>query len=410
MSRRHGPAGAERLAVLWFRTAVAISALLVLAIPFHWLFPEFLPHVLRAVQLTRENNVGAWWSGILLFMLGMHAYDAGVAERERAPSVARAWVILAAILVFLSADEIGSMHERLGAVGDLLGLGSWALVLPLGAVLGVGMLYALWTLWQDGASRRHVVPLFVGFAVLGSVAGQEVIEHAVDWSGDTVWIRAMIEEGTELLGMLLLLRVLLRPTLDILARPVPADRHVFTVLHDRPRILFLGLLLLIPVFTWLSTLFADGRGRLPDWLGAVTFLAAGLAALSLIVRTGSDRPGRLVAIAALGVLASICAVAVHRAAAFAIGDIEIGRRALVLGVISLMIAGLWFGATRASSRRLLPFLAAIGLVLALGPVVGAGSLQSAILTQVLAVLILALTWLATAAERPPVTAVAPQAG
>jgi len=123
--------------VLWFWGAVMISAFFVLAIGVRFAAPHFLPEIVSRIQLTSENNVAAWWSGILLLMLAVHAHDAGVAERGRSESVARAWTTLAGILLFFTIDEIGSLHERMGMLGRPFGLGSWPMMLLAGAVVGI---------------------------------------------------------------------------------------------------------------------------------------------------------------------------------------------------------------------------------------------------------------------------------
>ena len=111
----------QRLLELWYWTALIVSVIFVLAIPVSWYFPDFVPGIVGRMNLGSENNLGAWWSGVLLFMLACHSYDAGAAAYDRAPKVARAWMIIAAILLFLSADDIGSLHERLSLFGNFLG-------------------------------------------------------------------------------------------------------------------------------------------------------------------------------------------------------------------------------------------------------------------------------------------------
>jgi hypothetical protein len=69
----------QRLLVLWYWTALIVSIIFVLALPVSWYFPDFVPGILGRMNLGIENNLGAWWSGVLLFMLACHSYDAGAA-------------------------------------------------------------------------------------------------------------------------------------------------------------------------------------------------------------------------------------------------------------------------------------------------------------------------------------------
>ena len=69
--------------------------------------PRVCRRLLRLFSLRSENNFGAWWSGILLFLPALLAIDAAMAERAN-PARARGWYVLSAIFLALSADEIGS--------------------------------------------------------------------------------------------------------------------------------------------------------------------------------------------------------------------------------------------------------------------------------------------------------------
>ena len=61
---------------------------------------------------------------MLLAIVSLHAFDGHVLWRHSAPDAARGWAMLAAVLLFLSFDEVASVHERLGALGKALSMGS----------------------------------------------------------------------------------------------------------------------------------------------------------------------------------------------------------------------------------------------------------------------------------------------
>ena len=62
-----------------------------------------LTRVLFWVGLGGENNLGAWWSGMLLLIGAMHAFD-GFGDTDGQPAARRGWLGLSAILLGLSFD------------------------------------------------------------------------------------------------------------------------------------------------------------------------------------------------------------------------------------------------------------------------------------------------------------------
>ncbi len=59
-------------------------------------------------NLRDESNFAALWSGMLLLLVAIHAFDGRAQHRTDNPVVGRAWLIISLILVTLSFDEIGS--------------------------------------------------------------------------------------------------------------------------------------------------------------------------------------------------------------------------------------------------------------------------------------------------------------
>jgi len=259
-----------KLPIIWFYGAVAVSALLVATTGLHDVGPVSGPaaSLLDRFRLTGENNPAAWWSGMLLAVVSLHAFDGYALLRRSEPGAARGWALIAAVLLFLSADEVGSIHERLAQVGRALGLGTWSLLLPLGAVLAAVLAAvlgrALLLLWSAGGEqRRKVWPLAIAFLVLGSVALQEVLEHRIQWQTDVARaVRAMVEEGTELIGMLVLLRVAMANTAG-LAVGVRGGRPAFAALHELRRPLAALGLALAPVLAFVTAALVDQNRATP---------------------------------------------------------------------------------------------------------------------------------------------------
>ena len=375
----------QRLLELWYWTALIVSIIFVLAFPVSWYFPDFVSGIVGRMNLGMENNLGAWWSGVLLFMLACHSYDAGAAAYDRAPRIARAWMIIAAILLFLSADEIGSLHERL----------SLLILLPLGGIIGVYLMLALYTFWQsDDESRQYVLPLFVGFGILGSVAMQEFIEHAVDWgSGAIVWIRPAVEEGSELLGMIVLLRVMLRPCMKIASSYKISNRRLFTALSDHARRIFFVLFALIPIFTIMTILVVDLRGRLTTWLTIISFVTAGLLAFSRVMSGETTMYGRYTTLAALCLAASIAPMYFSHTAVWSISDFVVSKQILVIAIICLLICVDWLVTLQTQSRNLKMLIALFIIFTVAVPILGSNETFVFLVTQVLAVLTLGITYI-----------------
>src|SRR5688572_30463855 len=59
-----------------------------------------------------ENSLGAWWSGMLLLIVGIHSLDGFYRHRDRR-RIAYAWLCLGLLMCLLSMDEVSSLHERI---------------------------------------------------------------------------------------------------------------------------------------------------------------------------------------------------------------------------------------------------------------------------------------------------------
>ncbi|MBT8488180.1 MAG: hypothetical protein KJO65_05040 [Gemmatimonadetes bacterium] len=390
----------QRWLAAWYWSAVLVSVLFVLALPIEWYRPDVMPGLVGRMQLTEENTLGAWWSGILLMMLAFHAYDARVAEAKSSSQVGRAWTILASIFLFLSADEVGSIHERLSLLGSAIGVGSWGLLIPLGGVLGALLFGALYIFWKAGGEhRRKVWPLTFGFLLLGSVAVQEVIEHAVDWgTGPAVWIRAVVEEGTELLGMVLLLAVVLRPAMMAASRAQPGERGLFKVFHHHPRLISLALLALIPVATIAAHMIEDNRGRVSSWLTILALVIAALQLLSPFVNGEGDKRIRRLLGAALCIVGSMVPMWFPPTAVTAVAGFSISTPLCVTAIISLLVYSLLIYGTMPSGearhrRNLGMFILLFSVWMALALGLSNTLAQVALATQLVAFLTLVACYL-----------------
>jgi hypothetical protein len=243
------------------------------------------------------------------------------------------------VLLFLSADELGSLHERISLWSRSVGLGTWSLLLPLGAVLAAVLGRAFALLWSAGGEqRRRLWPLAVGVLLVGSVALQEFIEHSIQWQTDLARaVRGAVEEGTELLGMLVLLRTALANTAGLAVHGTAGDRSAFAALYELRRPLTMFGLALAPMLGIASAAIVDFWGRPADWLASLALFAAALTACRSVFRSGSGLGWPALGLAGFYCLASVTTVSVSAVKLADLGSVEVNLRMLMLGVISILI-------------------------------------------------------------------------
>ncbi|MGY1684722.1 hypothetical protein ACI8AK_03930 [Geodermatophilus sp. SYSU D00867] len=174
------------------------------------------------VSLAQEATVGAWWTSVLLGTSGVVlGAVAGTRRRGRESGWRVAVPALGGtVLIGLSLDELASLHERLllddvgGAAHAFDGAGPW-LVPGLPALLLVVLgLRRLTHRPVDDATWLCTA----GTLCLSTILLQEDLEHSLDFgAGRPPWL-TVVEEGTELLGSLLLLA----GALDLLRSAGPA--------------------------------------------------------------------------------------------------------------------------------------------------------------------------------------------
>lgn len=85
--------------VAWFYGSILVCLVLLVATIFS----------VRDFNLRGESNYAALWSGMLLLLTALHAYDGAAQNRREAPSIARAWLVISVVMILLSFDEIGSL-------------------------------------------------------------------------------------------------------------------------------------------------------------------------------------------------------------------------------------------------------------------------------------------------------------
>ncbi|NVE94898.1 hypothetical protein [Altererythrobacter lutimaris] len=307
---------------------VGVSATLVLITYYITANPETVPLEWQW-NLRWEHNFAAWWGGSLLLLTALLTFDNALG----APNVKlkRAWLTLACIILFLSLDEVGSLHERMGSISKSLDAGRWALAIPLALVIAyLSIRSGLTLLWHGGRERLQILIIGIGFAVLLSVAFQEYVENAMDWRGSE-WrpLRAAIEEGSELLGISI---VLFAVSLPFWQRPGATLDSVKA--HATPAMIA-AIILVLP-FLAISMDTDPQKGEPSDWLASALLLGT---AFLWAKRAWTHGPviGSL-ALAGIAGIASIAAVAMGPVETFELAGLELNRRGLIYAILALGLA------------------------------------------------------------------------
>ncbi len=161
-----------------------------------------------ALSADRDGNTFAWASAVATFTAGFVLFLLALSEPFRAGRLLAG----AAVLAFLSLDDVVGVHERLGTAvrDDVFGLPTgWGrltwpvLLLPLLALTFV----VLWQVSQEAAARAgrflRIGLGLLALAVLVEVATAPLYIGDRDdgWPGD---IEVVLEEAAELAGWILI--------------------------------------------------------------------------------------------------------------------------------------------------------------------------------------------------------------
>lgn len=163
---------------------------------------------LKRISLDTENSLPAWFSSILLFFNAAALTLVALCARAKNDRDAIYWIILAWAFLFLSADEVASLHERTTEpfryALNTSGLFFFAWVVPYGiGVLALALFYARFLLrlprvtlvWFCAAGLMYLGGA-IGMDMLGGVYAEK---HGADHA---VYVVSMIiEESLEIAGL-----------------------------------------------------------------------------------------------------------------------------------------------------------------------------------------------------------------
>ena len=330
---------------------------------------------LAPLNLTNENVAAAWFSGMLLLLGSLHAADGYFRLRQTNLKAALAWCVIAGMLLVLSADEVGSLHER---IDDVLQMGPWLSFLPFLVVLLGCCAWSFIQLWMTPSEAPRVPGLILGFALLVSVGGQEYLEKAFRWPWYLSPLRSGFEEGSELAAMMILICTMLPNSAGLFSH---ARRTLAPAFSSVPALRW-SIAASAAILAWpASTLSASldlqhVTGHLADWISSALFFLS--AALVLRHWISSSRDAGTFPATALFWLcfASMLCVQIDPigdsnvfpfSRSFDVSGVEIGARPLLLALCCLGAAESF--RARGSLFRISAIM--LGFVAALSAILGA---------------------------------------
>jgi hypothetical protein len=183
----------------------------------NWAAGSAAKYILVQFHLTRETVLASWYSSMLLLLAAVAAFfcfflDQRTNQRSiKIYFLKHGWLLLAFIFALLSADEMGSLHERIGMIPafNLFGDQPAGWIRTLAIPIGLVAVYILWFSW---ARLRRNAWAF-SFMLLGLIAYliNPFLEEAemllLDRSMGASALKQhdfyiLIEEGAELFGAL----------------------------------------------------------------------------------------------------------------------------------------------------------------------------------------------------------------
>ena len=289
------------LSSTWWKFILGINLFFVCVTVIFTYLPFFplSERYLRPLNLALEMNIAAWWSGVIIFLAGVMAYEV-FSTGTKISSIA--WLSISIILVGLSYDEICSIHERVGSFKGYI---------PYASILFLLFLFSFSVLFLNIRTRKSAVLIGCGFMMYGLVALQEYLEHIIIWPYYLKGIRVGVEEGTELMGTLIILFGVL-PQRRIKFNRVSSFSFLplipYVSIFKGFRTLFIGAAMLntIAALSICPLLDVPGlRGSLSIWYPTMLFLLFALAFLLEAQNTSGLRKNILYGLFGLFILSSM---------------------------------------------------------------------------------------------------------
>lgn len=165
---------------------------------------------MRFLNLDSDQSLISFYSGALILIASITTLGVGLCHRRTRSAQAPYWLMLAAVLLYMSMDETISFHEavgdvlwRRGVVPDFLYFANWLVFgIPVAIVVGLLFLRFLRMIERPLAARF----ILAGAIFLGGAIGMEVIANLLymEQAPTALYLlETVVEEGSELIGMTL---------------------------------------------------------------------------------------------------------------------------------------------------------------------------------------------------------------
>lgn len=188
--------------------------------------------VARALMLHTESAIPTWFAVVLLAFNILLLVLIATAVRQARTGSPFPWLALAAVIAFLSMDEMLGLHERAGALLGRHFIARGALTFPwvvAGAIFAAAVALAFSGFLLRLPRRTARLFLISGGIYVGGALGIEVIEGATVAAigfGGLYYLEVLVEEVMEMLGQAIFAFALL----DHLGR----SRTTFVLWRDPP--------------------------------------------------------------------------------------------------------------------------------------------------------------------------------
>jgi hypothetical protein len=241
--------------------------------------------VLRYCSLEFEKNLATYWEGWCFLAVALLAFERSLAEQPDGPGT-WTWRGLAALCAGFSLDELGSIHERADVLFEPYGLEGSKALIPLGIP---ALAIAVPTLagFFGSKNKRGFWLLSLALSCFALAVGQEKLEHRMtlpEWAHP---VRGVLEEGSELVGVYLLLRIVL-PAGVAVTSMLPRRETLGRLRAPAALLTLLGT----PVLAYITFVSRDvqrGRGIPSAWIPFALLNATAIAAFWRARKGARDR-------------------------------------------------------------------------------------------------------------------------
>lgn len=174
--------------------------------------------LMRKFNVDEEWNIPSFFSVLMLLFAALLLAVVTALERKRSSAHALHWTVLTLGFLFMAADELVSLHEKLNLpmhrllAKEALGIFYFAWVIPgIAVVVGVGLFFLRFLLQLPGRTKRSFIT--AGLLYIGGVICIELIagRHAESngFNNLTYSILTLVEESLEMAGVVVFIDALL---------------------------------------------------------------------------------------------------------------------------------------------------------------------------------------------------------